>query len=99
MGDDLPPNANGAYVRWTALAESERRLRDEWRSDMRDSTQRRDGQMLAMSGRIDGVEGRTDKLESLRDEQRGAWRLALWLIGGNLLATIVMALALLGPVR
>ena len=52
-----------------------------------------------MNGRVDGIEGRTDKLESLRDEQRGAWRLALWLIGGNLLATIVMALALLGPVR
>lgn len=42
-------------------------------------------------------EERIDKLESIRDEQRGAWRLALVLIGGNLIATALLLLAAIAP--
>lgn len=94
------------YIRWRDLNAVEKQLRDEFGSECKELEtsvkERFDrahtfysdavGDQMKL---IEDVDRRLDRVESVLDQQSGAWTLAKFLIGSNLALTIVGVLTLL----
>lgn len=103
-------DTSNGYARWRDLNHLEERLRDDLGSECRELEtsvkERFDrahgfysdavGDQMKL---IDTIDGRLDRVESLLDQQSGAWKLGKFLVGSNLALTIVGVLTLLTFLR
>lgn len=108
MADQLP-QTNG-YIRWRDLQDAETRIRADQKCELEslsDSTTKRFesahryySEAVSDQMRVIGeIDGRLDNVESVLDQQAGAWTTVKFLIGSNVALTIVGVLTLIAFFR